>query len=152
MNFLPQIQDGFHRWIDSVAGTIDSLLGRLRTTREVQIIEDEHDTFTLHAQGDGKKLNLPDYRVRIANGAVEGTLPSDWQTMPRGGRAEMILQPSRFLFRPLELPKRAVEFLDGIVRAQIDRLTPWTANEAIFSWTQPVDAANDRIELTVAAT
>jgi general secretion pathway protein L len=152
MNFLPQVQEGFHRWIDSVAGTVDSLLERLRTTREVRVVEDEHDTFTLHALGDGKKLNLPDCRVRIANGAIENALPSDWEAMLRGSRTEMILRPSRFLFRPLELPKRAVEFLDGIVRAQIDRLTPWTANEAIFNWTPPVDAANDRIELTIAAT
>jgi general secretion pathway protein L len=152
MNFLPQIQQGFHRWIDSVAGTVDSLLDRLRSKREVRVVEEEHDTFTLHAEGGFKNLNLPDCRVRITDGAIQGALPSDWDTMLRGSNAEMILQPSRFLFRPLELPKRAIEFLDGIVRAQIDRLTPWTANEAVFSWTPPADAPNDRIELTVAAT
>jgi general secretion pathway protein L len=72
--------------------------------------------------------------------------------MLRGSRAEMVMRPNRFLFRPLELPKRAVEFLDGIVRSQIDRLTPWSSGEAVFSWTPPVDAPNDRIELTIAAT
>ena len=38
------------------------------------------------------------------------------------------------------------------MRSQIDRLTPWTASEAVFSWTQPTDVPNNRINLTIAAT
>jgi general secretion pathway protein L len=47
---------------------------------------------------------------------------------------------------------RAAEFLDGIVRAQIDRLTPWTAGDAVYCWTLPRAAGGDRIALTLAAT
>jgi general secretion pathway protein L len=152
MNILPPIQEGFYRWIDSVAGTVNGLLNRLQSNHEVRIIEGAHNTFTLHAASAGRKSNVADYRIRIVDGAVKGQLPADWVKMLRGSRAEMVLSANRFLFRPLELPKRAVEFLDGIVRAQIDRLTPWTAGEAVFSWTAPRDAANDRIELMIAAT
>jgi general secretion pathway protein L len=152
MNILPPIQEAFYRWIDSVALTVNGLLNRLQSNHEVRIIEESHDTFTLHAAGATRKSNLSDHRIRITDGAIEDRLPAAWETMLRGSRAEMILRANRFLFRPLELPKRAVEFLDGIVRAQIDRLTPWTAGEAVFSWTPPKDAPNDRIELTVAAT
>jgi general secretion pathway protein L len=101
---------------------------------------------------EAEEASLPDQRIRIGQGAVTDTLSADWLEMLHGSRAELVLRPDRFMFRPLELPKRAAEFLEGIVRAQIDRLTPWTVSEAVYSWTPPAEAANDRIQLTVAAT
>jgi general secretion pathway protein L len=160
MNILPPIQEGFNRWIDSVAGSINGLLQRLQPAHEVLIVEEAPDTFTLRiadgAKNPGKKANkkshLGEQRIRISNGALDTPLPDEWTKMLRGSRAELVLRPGRFLFRPLDLPKRAVEFLEGVVRSQIDRLTPWTPGEAVFSWTPPMDAPNDRIALTIAAT
>ena len=91
-----------------------------------------------------------------ASGSIDGTIgaasPRQLGEVLQGSHIDLILRPSRFLFRPLDLPKRAGEFLEGIVRSQIDRLTPWSAAEAVFGWTPPHDAAKDRIELTVVAT
>ena len=153
MNMLSQIGESFSRWIDSVAENVHSLIDRwCGVQRQVQLIEQEQDTFTLHALGPAKDASLPDQRIRIAQGAIAETLSADWLETFRGSRAELVLRPNRFMFRPLELPKRAAEFLDGIVRAQIDRLTPWTVGEAVYSWTPPIEAGNERIQLTVAAT
>ncbi len=148
MNILPPIQEGFNRWIDCIAGLVNGLLQRLRTSHEVQIFEEAPDIFTLRTAG----TNLPDQRIQVTGGGVDTPLPAEWVKTLRGSSAQMVLRPNRFLFRPLELPKRAIEFLDGIIRAQIDRLTPWTSGEAVFGWTPPVEAPNDRIELTIAAT
>jgi general secretion pathway protein L len=152
MNRLRQISESFSRWIGAVAATVHALLNRWSPQRVVRLTEGEQGTFALQAVGDAKELILPDQQIVIADGAVTGSLSADWLTWLRGSRAEVVLNPGRFMFRSLELPKRASEFLDGIVRAQIDRLTPWSANEAAYTWTPPVEAANDRIQLTVAAT
>ena len=69
-----------------------------------------------------------------------------------GSRIELVLRADRFLFAPLELPGRAAEFLDGVARAQIDRLTPWGAAEAAFGWSKTTQAGTDRCITTIAAT
>jgi general secretion pathway protein L len=152
MDRLRQVSENFSRWIDAVAATVHALLNRWSGERVVRITEGEQGVFALQAIGDAKDLILPDQQIRIADGAIAESLSADWKTWLRGSRAEVVLRPGRFIFRPLELPKRAGEFLEGIVRSQIDRLTPWSVNEAAYSWTPPIEAANDRIQLTVAAT
>jgi len=152
MRFLSQTVTTIGLWIDSVAKTVNSLVERMRPQRRVRLIEEQPDTFTFQLAENAKNASLPAHRARIVDGSVVGTIPPKWMAILHGSRIELILQPSRFFFRPLELPKRAADYLDGIVRAQIDRLTPWTASEAMYSWTPPTEASNDRIHLTIAAT
>ena len=131
MKRLRQVIEAISCWIDSVAATVNSIFERIRSQRHVQVIEEAPDTFTFHLVDGVKNSHLPDHHVRISSGSVVNALPPKWASILRGSRIELVLQSSRFLFQPLDLPKRAAEYLDGIVRSQIDRLTPWTANEAL---------------------
>jgi general secretion pathway protein L len=140
MNVLTRMVEGFSRWIDRVAAVIIALHARLSPSRAVELIEQDAGVFAVGASGSEC--------VRIGEDGIAGPMPEGLAA----SRAELVLRPDRFVFRPLELPRRAGEFLDGIVRAQIDRLTPWSAGDAVFGWSAPADIANDRIVVTVAAT
>src|SRR4051812_12856025 len=146
MTFKP-ILEAVSSWLDCVAAVIVAALGRITSPRNVRLIEQGSGEFAVEARG--RPLTE---RVRIDNGHIVGTLPENLATTLRGSRLELILRPDSFLFRPLELPQRAAEFLAGIVRAQIDRVTPWTADEAVFGWSAPKEAASDRMVVTIAAT
>src|SRR5262245_4868186 len=148
MTSLQPILDAFFRWVDAVAVSIIAMVGWLTSLRAVRLIEEEPGTLVVEGGGPSGS----EERIRVVDGQVVG-MPSDKAAaMLRGSRAEIFVQTSRFLFRPLELPKRASEFLDGIVRSQNDRLTPWSAGEAVFGWGKPEDVGPDRMVVTVAAT
>jgi general secretion pathway protein L len=150
MNLLRDIADVLSRWLEGVAATIIAAFGWFVSPRVVQIVEEgDGSAFTVRVPKD--EASQGD-RIQFADGSVVGTLPPHVLRAIRNNRVEIILRPSRFLFKPLELPRRAVEFLDGIVRAQIDRLTPWSAADAVFGWGRPTDIASDRISITVVAT
>jgi general secretion pathway protein L len=140
---------GFSRWIDDAAVALSRITGLLRMTRVVQLVEQENGDFVLTRAGaPGKPVGGP---LRITDGRIVGTVSPTVRALLAGSQIDLVLNPSRFIFRPLELPSRAGEFLDGVVRAQIDRLTPWSAAEAAFGWSAPRPAGADRIVVTVAA-
>jgi len=150
MMTLGTIADGYQRWIDSVAGTVSSSLARFSSQRVVTLVENKCGELVLQENKQFADFSLPSGQLRISDDRLDnnGATP---ETTLLGCHVELILQPDRFLLRPLDLPARAAEFLDGVVRAQIDRLTPWNPDEAAFGWSDPVRDENDRIHVTVAA-
>jgi general secretion pathway protein L len=150
MTLLRNIADWVARWLDAVAATLVAAVARLVSPRVARVVE-EADGSGFSVRGPNDARPAPG-RLGFAAGGIAGTPADGVAKAIRGNRVEIVLDPSRFVFRRLELPRRAVEFLDGVVRAQIDRLTPWTAGDAVYGWGRPADIAGDRIAVTVAAT
>ena len=136
----------FRRGIDDAAQAFAGGLAAARRPRRIALVEQAGGEFL--ASGAG----APPERLRFLDGAWIGSGPKSAVKHFAGGHVELILASRRFLFRELELPRRAGEFLDGVVRAQIDRLTPWKPQEALFGCSEPTVLAADRIAVTVAAT
>ncbi len=133
-------------WTGSVAAAITAGFDRVVSPRVVRLIEDDEGGFAVEAAV--KADNAP-ARIAFADGAFSAP---NLASVLKGSRVEIVLQPRRFLFRPLELPARAADFLEGIVRAQIDRLTPWSASEAVFGCSAPSESGTESITTVIAAT
>lgn len=144
MSSLQPLRAILDAWTGTVAGTIVAGLERMVSPRAVRLIEDEKGGFAL----EGGKPENGAVDLAFRDGQFSAT---NLAQVVRGSRVEIVLQPQRFLFRPLELPSRAADFLDGIVRAQIDRLTPWSAGEAVFGCSAPVASGSDGITTLIAA-
>ena len=152
MKAVSAVAEGFSRLIDSIAATLAGLLDRLAPPRIVRLVENGAGKFSLERDDLAPAAGSPGDHVRITEDGRLDHMPESLAAAVTGSRVELLLEPTRFLFRPLELPARACEFLDGIARSQIDRLTPWTAAEAAFGWSAPTPVGTDRIAVEVAAT
>jgi general secretion pathway protein L len=154
MKILFAIAQGFSYWIESVAATVIALHGWLAPPRVIKLVEGDAGVFAVLVDQQVTPSTSTSERIRITDGTIidADTLSAAMAENVSGSRIELVLRADRFLFAPLELPGRAAEFLDGVVRAQIDRLTPWSAAEAAFGWSKPTQAGTDRFITTIAAT
>ena len=142
----------FRAWIDAAAAGFSGLFAPFRRARAFALEENEDGTWVLHAprrRGPGAPIGKP-WRFEDGQFIEAGGAPP--RAFPKGAQVDLLLRPSRFIFRPLDLPRQAGGFLDGVVRAQIDRLTPWPANAVAFGTLAPAPLGADRLSVTVAAT
>jgi general secretion pathway protein L len=139
-------------WIDDVAAGLSLLGAMLRRSHRIELVEQADGSFLLVDKRNqaGERADAPSLRID-ESGIADPISPQTRALLARSS-VDVILAPSRFIFRSLELPQGARQFLDGVVRSQIDRLTPWSANEAAFGWSEATDAGNGQIAITVAAT
>jgi general secretion pathway protein L len=148
MNALQPMIAWLSRWIDDVASALLRIGEIVRFNRKVQLVEQSDGGFLIQT-ANKRSVGAP---LRIDEGQFVGPVSAKTRAILAGSQIEVILKASRFIFRPLELPSRANEFLDGVVRAQIDRLTPWSQRDAAFGWSTPSPLGADRMIVTVAAT
>jgi general secretion pathway protein L len=151
MKIFSSVPERFSGWIDAVASLVMTLLERLNTRPLVRLTETDAGEFAVEADGPQSESASTFQPIRFAGGQIKQDIPDRLAKTLAGSRVELILQPGQFLFRQIELPNRAGEFLEGIVRTQIDRLTPWHAADAAFGWSKPVETSNGRMTVTVAA-
>ncbi|ABE61617.1 Fimbrial assembly [Nitrobacter hamburgensis X14] len=146
---MAEAKELFAFWIDAVAAALRMAAARAMPQRRIPLKQSEAGDFTARVVSKKKGAALPQATFRLGQAPA---LTEEWRAALRGSRLEIHMRADQVLFRTIDFPKQATDFLDGMVRAQIDRLTPWTADNAVYGLTAPVPAANERVALTLAAT
>jgi general secretion pathway protein L len=149
---LAELKELFGVWIAAVTTAIHAIMARIVPQRRIEWIEGEAGRYTARMVSAHKGPALAPFAFELEQGRPQPALSADWQAALRSSRIDIIMRPDNVLFRAIDFPKQAADFLEGMVRAQIDRLTPWVPGEALFGTTAPVPIANERIALTLAAT
>jgi general secretion pathway protein L len=139
-------------WIEAVSRAVDAAGGWFVRPRRIRLVEGDDATFAASTVSEKGKSALSDLSFRIRDGQPQPPLPADWKAAFRGSRVELQLPQAQVMTHRLDFPGKAVDFLDGMIRAQIDRLTPWTLDQAVFGFSPPMQAGSDRIEVVLAAT
>src|SRR5918994_3832149 len=98
MTRIRAIIDALLSWIDGVAAALVALAGRLGARRPVRLVE-EGNGFVIAAGG---RAGTRATRVQFVDGKLVASDPRHAAGL-KGRRVELMLQPDRFLFRPLEL-------------------------------------------------
>jgi general secretion pathway protein L len=139
-------------WIDDVAAGLALLGAKLRRSHRIELVEQMDGSFLVveTSKPAAERGDAPS--LRIDESEIADPVSPQTRSLLARSSVDVMLAPSRFVFRSLELPQGARQFLDGVVRSQIDRLTPWSANEAAFGWSEATDAGNGQIAITIAAT
>jgi general secretion pathway protein L len=149
---ISELKDLFGSWIAAVATALRFITARMLSQRRILFVERDPDTFTARIASTRRGPILPEASFQLRHGRPEPALTAAWQAALRGSHVDILMRPDQVLFRAIDFPKQATDFLDGMIRAQIDRLTPWPASEVEFGTTPPVPIAGERIAMTVAAT
>ena len=105
---------------------------------------------------EGYTLHRPDGQAveRLQLGGPAADFPPEAEAVVKDGDVDIVLPVEEVLVRALDpLPAQSKPYLDGIVRHQLERLTPWRASDVLYSYhAAPAGPEDSRLMVTIAAT
>jgi general secretion pathway protein L len=139
-----QIDGLLRRWLDVLAATYFTWRDAWRTQRTL-LITRENDQFILREARPDKKSHHKVRREEEEERRVLAVLPPDERApdeiirTAQWGIVVLEIPDDNVVVRRISVPVQALEFVAGIIRNQIDRLSPWPSDQAIYGFEAEVD-------------
>src|SRR3954470_3084723 len=115
------------QWIEVLAKLVLAWREHRRSQRTLMISEENGALVVRQSGGDGRR---PERKPKVLSGATGRRVARS----ARGRFVILALSADKIVTRHLNVPAQAREFLAGIVRNQIERLSPWPAGDVMHGF------------------
>ena len=138
-----QIGTILRRWIEVLTATYFAWREALRA-RQALTVACENGRFVVRRprqdRDDGPRQQQPDGpEESLAVLAPGAPIPAEVRRAARNGLIVFQLPADLVVVRRIAVPVQAREFLPGIARNQIERLSPWHADQVVYGFAADVD-------------
>jgi general secretion pathway protein L len=143
------VKTAINWFLDGLAEGLATLIDHIGKRTPARLVDAGGGAYTFE-QADGK-----DARLQIANGEEGARLqPAETAGLLADRDLDLVLPTDELLMRTLDpLPAESRQYLDGIVRHQLERFVPWRSDNVLYSYeVGPVGPDDERLLVRVAAT
>lgn len=145
------VQNALAWFVNGLAEAVSDLLDRFNKRAAVRLVDVGGGAYAIE-QNDGQRERT---RLKISQkGDVNQFQPLDAAKQFSDRDLDLVLPADELLVRTLDpLPAESRQYVDGIVRHQLERFVPWRADNVLYSYeVTPVSLDDDRLLVRVAAT
>ena len=145
MPAIMQIDTLLRRWLDVLAATYFTWRDAWRAQRTL-VITCENDRFVLREVANGGTIRQEapheheEKRPVLAVLTAGERVSDEMCRAAQWGIVVLEIPSENVVVRRITVPVQAREFVAGIIRNQIDRLSPWHSDQAIYGFEPEVDA------------
>jgi general secretion pathway protein L len=132
------------RWIDVLAGTYFAQREAWRARRSL-LVTCQDGTFVIRKASAHSGRSTHAEQSKSPALAVVGAgdrVPAEVWRLARSGFVTLELPVANIAVRRIAVPVQARDFVSGIVRNQIERLSPWRSDQASFGFDAEIDATD----------
>lgn len=125
------------RWVDVLAALLLMWRETRRARRALAVTRENDQLIVRRAEPDGDgpiRQAATEPAAVLAVLSAAAPLPAEVERAARQGFVILELPSDKVVERRISVPAQAQEFLSGIVRSRIDRLSPWPAERAVYGF------------------
>ena len=138
-------------FLDGLAEAIADLMDQVSKRTPIRLVSVGKSTYAIE-QPDGKRERVQLKLAQVGNKSQ--LLPPEAAKQLSDRDVDLVMPTDELLVRTLDpLPGESRQYLEGIVRHQLERFVPWRADNVLYTYEiNPAGTGDDRLLVRVAAT